>query len=267
MADSYVEMDLRFSADEELRTDVVGGNTKVRWGKLLEMFDTCAGAASYKHVLPDGAAVADAAKYGVYLVTAAVERLDVLRPLNNPDGSVSDLRISGHVSYTTESTLEVFLRLSTLPVEGSAEKAETILCGRFLMASRKSGGGKHIGPKLIVEGPVETELFQMGKELREAKKARGSVSLAKVPPTEEEGRLLHATFVGRSALYERGASLPPDVVFMRDTAMQSALITQPGDRNVHNKIFGGYLMRICYELAFANASKFAKTPVSFLALE
>jgi len=171
------------------------------------------------------------------------------------------------VSYTTESTLEVFLRLATLPAEGSAEKAETILCGRFLMASRKSSGGKHVGPKLLVEGPIEEELFRMGKELRQAKKARGSVSLAKVPPTEEEGRLLHELFVGRSALYERGVPLPPDAVFMRDTIMSSSLITQPGDRNVHNKVFGGYLMRVCYELAFANASRFAKTPVAFLALE
>jgi len=200
-------------------------------------------------------------------VTAAVERLDVLRPLTNPDGSVSDLRISGHVSYATESTLEVFLRLSTLPAEGSIEQADTILCGRFLMAGRKQSGGKHVGPKLVVEGPVETELFQMGKELREAKKARGSVSLAKVPPTEEEGRLLHEIFVGRSGLYERGAQLPKDVVMMRDTVMTSSLITQPADRNVHNKVFGGMLMRVCYELAFANACKFAKTPVSFLALE
>lgn len=73
MSDSYVEMDLRFSENADLRTDVVGGNTKVRWGKLLEHFDSCAGAAAYKHVLHDGASVADAAKYGIYLVTAAVE--------------------------------------------------------------------------------------------------------------------------------------------------------------------------------------------------
>lgn len=50
MADSYVEMDLRFSEDEKLRTDVVGGNVKIRWGVLLEYFDSCAGAAAYKLV-------------------------------------------------------------------------------------------------------------------------------------------------------------------------------------------------------------------------
>lgn len=73
MADSYVEMDLRLADDGDLRAELVGGNTKVRWGKLLEHFDSCAGAAAYKHVLPDGASVADASKYGIYLVTAAVE--------------------------------------------------------------------------------------------------------------------------------------------------------------------------------------------------
>lgn len=190
-------------------------------------------------MLCDGQSVADAAKYKIHLVTAAVDRLDVLKPLAREDGTVPNMRISGHVSSTTSSTLEVFLRLSTLPVAGSGEKAETILLGRFTMAARKSSGGKHLIPELLVEGEVEEELLKIGNDIRHTKRARGNVSLAKTPPTEQEGRILHNIFVGRSALYERGAILPSSVTFMRDTAIQTSALMHPQDRNVHSKIFGG----------------------------
>jgi len=36
MADSYVQMDLRFSQDEGLREQYVGGLSKVRMGRLME---------------------------------------------------------------------------------------------------------------------------------------------------------------------------------------------------------------------------------------
>lgn len=37
--------------------------------------------------------------------------------------------------------------------------------------------------------------------------------------------------------------------------------------SLHSKVFGGYLMRLAYELGFANASLFARAPVRFLSLD
>jgi acyl-coenzyme A thioesterase 9 len=116
--------------------------------------------------LPDGVSPTEASNYGLYLVTAAVDRMDVLRPLANEDGQVRDLRLSGHVSYATESSLEVFMRLSTLPVDENTP-AETILLGRFAMACRATAGGKQKIAQLEVEGQAEEELWRMGKEMRE----------------------------------------------------------------------------------------------------
>ena len=150
--------------------------------------------------MPDHAAPSDAASYGLYLVTAAVDRMDMLHPLAHPEtGTVPDLRLSGHVSYATESSLEVFMRLSTIPPPG--EEPSTILLGRFAMACRSTSGGKQKIAKLEVVGEEEEELWRMGKEMREGKVHRSSKSLEKTPPNAHESKLLHDLFVGRSEIF------------------------------------------------------------------
>ncbi|GAA6000670.1 hypothetical protein JCM10207_004602 [Rhodosporidiobolus poonsookiae] len=267
MGDSYVQMDLRFSEDNTLREQYVGGISQIRMGRLMEDFDSVAGAAAYRYVLPDGVDIADASKYGFYLVTAAVDRIDVLRPVLNADGSIPDLRLSGHVSYATESSLEVFVRLSTVPSGAAGSESETILIGRFAMACRSFQGGKHPIAKLLVEGPEEEEMWKMGKEMREGKKKRSQTSLEKTPPTAEEAAALHELFIQRAPVYDRQAPTPPDVIFMSDTRIKSAQLMHPQERNVHNKIFGGYLMRLAYETAYATACLFARAPVTFVSLD
>ncbi|GAA5850806.1 hypothetical protein JCM8547_009093 [Rhodosporidiobolus lusitaniae] len=266
MGDSYVQLDLKFSENSSLREDYVGGLSKVRMGRLMEDFDSIAGAAAYRYVLPDGAPISDSSKYEFYLVTAAVDRMDVLRPVLNKDGSVPDLRISGHVSFATESSLEVFVRLSTLPTSPSQE-GETIVIGRFAMACRSFKGGKHPIAKLLVEGPEEQEMWKMGKEMREGKKARSARSLEKTPPTAEEAAMLHDLFINKAEIYDRQAPTPPDVIFMNDTRIKSAVLVHPQERNVHDKAFGGYLMRLAYEAAYATSCLFARSPVTFVALD
>ncbi|GAA5831239.1 hypothetical protein JCM11251_007805 [Rhodosporidiobolus azoricus] len=266
MGDSYVQLDLRFSQDSTLRETYVGGLSKVRMGRLMEDFDSLAGAASYRHVLPEGAEIADASKYGFYLVTAAVDRVDLMRPILNADGSIPDLRLSGHVSYATASSLEVFIRLSTIPGTETGE-SETILIGRFAMACRSFQGGKHPIAQLLVEGPEEQEMWRMGKEMREGKKQRSMRSLEKTPPSAEEAKMLHDLFIQRAPVFDRQAPTPKDVQFMSDTRIKSAQLMHPQERNVHNKVFGGYLMRLAYETAYATSCLFARSSVTFVALD
>ncbi|GAA5860449.1 hypothetical protein JCM3774_000425 [Rhodotorula dairenensis] len=266
MGDSFVQLDLPFSKDSGLREQYVGGISKVRMGRLMEDFDSLAGAAAYRHVLPDGVDIAAAHKYGFYLVTAAVDRMDLLRPLHNADGSIPDIRISGHVSYTTSSSLEVFLRMATIPSSPS-EESSTILIGRFAMACRSAKGGKHRVPELLVDGPEEQAMWSMGRDMREGKKKRSSASLTKTPPTEEEAAMLHDLFLQKPELYDRKASTPSNIIFMSDTRITSANLMHPAERNVHNKIFGGFLMRLAYETAYSTACLFSRSPVTFVSLD
>ncbi|KDE05804.1 hypothetical protein MVLG_03893 [Microbotryum lychnidis-dioicae p1A1 Lamole] len=266
--DSYVQLDLKFSEDPVLRESYLGGLSKqTRMGRLMEDFDSVAGAAAYRYVLPDGVTVSEAESYGLYLVTAAVDRMDVLKPLTQlHDGSVPDLRLSGHVSYASESSLEVFVRLSTIPQKPEEESA-TILIGRFAMACRKYSGGKQPIAQLVVVGEQEEELVKMGKVMRENKKRRKAMSLETTPPSAAEAKMLHDLFVGKQEIFARNASCPDDVVFMADTALKSATLNHPTEANVHNKIFGGYLMRLAYETAFATACLFSRSTVHFIALD
>lgn len=77
---------------------------------------------------------------------------------------------------------------------------------------------------------------------------------------------------------------------MADTRVNSATLMHPQERNVHNKVFGGcvqhtlrlayasvladeigvadsYLMRLAYETAYSTACLFARSAVTFVALE
>ena len=42
-----------------------------------------------------------------------------------------------------------------------------------------------------------------------------------------------------------------DAVFADETALSATLISFPQDRNLHGKVFGGFLMRQAFEIAFA----------------
>lgn len=127
--------------------------------------------------------------------------MDMMRPLSDSTGVVPDLRLSGHVSYATESSLEVFVRLSTLPAASSSEEPETILLGRFAMAARKQSGGKQIIPKLVVDGPEEEELWKMGKDGKERKFEQSRRGLDKIPPNEKEAKMMHDLFTGRAEIF------------------------------------------------------------------
>lgn len=54
---------------------------------------------------------------------------------------------------------------------------------------------------------------------------------------------------------------------MSDTRVNSAQLMHPQERNVHNKVFGGYLMRLAYETAYSTACLFSRSAVTFVALE
>jgi acyl-coenzyme A thioesterase 9 len=75
-----------------------------------------------------------------------------------------------------------------------------------------------------------------------------------MPPTAEEGAILHGLWLERS---DNDAS-QHNTVSMHETRQQIVRICHPQDRNIHSSIFGGYLMRESYELAYTTASLFLK---------
>ncbi|KAF9203114.1 hypothetical protein BGZ49_006768 [Haplosporangium sp. Z 27] len=284
MQDSYTEIILPFKSDKTLLEEYINVGGTLRHGKIMEDLDALAGAISYKHT--------DDGKHDsipLTIVTASVDRIDLLKPLD-----VKDIRLYGHVSYVGFSSMEIFMKMEEIVADKPEQRGDTILVARFTMVARDSITGKaaQVNPMLLRDD-AEKKLFQMGESEKAKKRLATDSSLTKRPPTEDERFLIHDLYLEYSE-YDNPSSKtkkPEDVEWMSDTKMSASHIMQPQDRNVHDKvefenskieyalnvktlsllrqikIFGGYLMRLAYELAFSNASVFISTRPKFLALD
>ncbi|KAG0065636.1 hypothetical protein BGZ89_008092 [Linnemannia elongata] len=260
MQQSYTEIILPFATDKALLEEYINYGGTVRHGKIMEDLDALAGAISYKHC-DDGKLESSP----LTIVTASVDRIDFLKPFG-----VSDLRLSGHVTYVGYSSMEVFMKMEEINKDKSGEHGDTILVARFTMVARDALTGKaaQVNP-LLLQNDAEKKLFQMGEDHKARKRQAADTALTKRPPTQDERFLIHDLYLEYSKYDNPQLKVkkPDDVEWMADTKMSAIQIMQPQDRNIHDKIFGGYLMRLAYELAFCNASVFIKYRPTFLALD
>ncbi|KAJ3847591.1 Thioesterase/thiol ester dehydrase-isomerase [Lentinula lateritia] len=258
MHDSYTEFVLPIASDPNLLEDYVNASGGIRTGKLMEHLDSLAGSISYKHVLGPTKSELKVEEMGLYIVTAAVERIDMLRPLTPSH----DLRLSGQVIYTGRSSMEVVVRIEKIAFKVMPEKDETILLGRFSMVCRnaKTNQAYPVGP-LIISTEEEKTLFSIGHELKRSRASRAQRSLSRVPPSSQEAAALHENYL------KLGAAISQHSYGHQQTRIERCMLMFPQERNVHQKIFGGYLMRLAYELGFSNASMFCRSRVRFLGLD
>ena len=87
-------------------------------------------------------------------------------------------------------------------------------------------------------------------ELNETRLKLSQSTLSKFPPTAQELSYIHELLLkkpGKNALTAH------------DTLLQWTKICHPQEKNIHNKIFGGYLMKEAFELANACARLFCKS--------
>ncbi|KAI0370883.1 Thioesterase/thiol ester dehydrase-isomerase [Pilatotrama ljubarskyi] len=262
MHDSYCEIMLPFASNPELLENYTNASGGIRTGLLMEHLDSLAGSIAYKHMLgPDVSALPKNA--GFYMVTASVDRLDMLAPLY----PVRDMRLSGQVIHTGRSSLEVAVRMEALEKDG---KEETIMLGRFCMVCRdaRTHSSALVNP-LSLETAEDHILYTIGEVHKKKRQSRAVRSLNRVPPTSSEAEALHSLYLNYGQDEQGGPSPSGDHerVWMGDTRLEKTLIMFPQERNVHQKIFGGYLMRLAYELGFANSCLFTRDHVTFLSLD
>ncbi|KAF9432525.1 hypothetical protein BGZ76_010667 [Entomortierella beljakovae] len=257
MTDSYTEVILPFGKDKELLEEYVNFGGNIRHGKVMEDLDALAGAISYKHC-DDG----NIKSKPIIIVTAAVDRIDIMQPFG-----ITDLRLSGHVTHVGYSSMEVYMKMEAIP-ENPEEPGTTILTARFTMVARDALTSKaaQVNP-LELTNDSERKLFQISENRKAMKRLAAESDLTKRPPSEEERFLIHDMYLQYSKYEDPKAVKPENLEWMSETKMSSIHIMQPQDRNIHDKIFGGYLMRLAYELAFCNTALFIKCRPKFLALD
>lgn len=78
-------------------------------------------------------------------------------------------------------------------------------------------------------------------------------------PNDFEQNLIHNIFMKTIDMKNptfNARCIPPDAVWMEDAIMSTIIFSHPEDRNAHNTVFGGFLMRHALEISFALAYQF-----------
>ena len=87
-------------------------------------------------------------------------------------------------------------------------------------------------------------------------------SLFKIPPSLPEQEIIHDFFINtvdHKAMSFKARIKPENSVWFEDAKLKNLIICQPENRNRFNKIFGGFIMRQAFELAWANTYVFGKS--------
>ncbi|XP_021762761.1 acyl-coenzyme A thioesterase 9, mitochondrial-like [Chenopodium quinoa] len=255
-AQSRMTVLYNFSSDFILREQYRDPWNEMRIGKLLEDLDALAGTISVKHCSDD-----DYTTRPLLLVTASVDRIVLKKPISVD----SDLRISGSVIWVGWSSIEIQLDVSQA-VEGSFASDSVALTANFIFVARDSKTRKAAPVnRLSPETDKEKILFEEAEERSKYRKRKGGLNkkdyangeVDRLATLLSEGRI----FCDMPALADRNS------ILLRDTRLANSLICQPQQRNIHGRIFGGFLMHRAFELAFSTAYAFAGVRPSFLEVD
>ncbi|TID15649.1 Thioesterase/thiol ester dehydrase-isomerase [Venturia nashicola] len=258
MSESYHSVVLPLARDPWLGDTYLNSSGHIRVGTLLMDLDALSGVIAYKHTGPD-----------VTTVTAAFDRITIINPLKE----ICDLELSGQVTYATgRSSMEISLQVAKAPKEGEkVEKEDILISCTCTMVSLDSATKKpvNINP-LIVETEEEKRLYAAGERNSKQKKEVGKVSLLKQTPNDEESDIIHALWQKQIQWHDptNQERKPSIVASMDQTVLRTAAIMQPQFRNRHHfMIFGGFLLKQTFELAFCCAASFSHSRPSFLSLD
>ncbi|KAL9098741.1 MAG: hypothetical protein Q9163_005656 [Psora crenata] len=230
----------------------------IRLGTLFMDLDALSGVIAYKHT-------GDA----VTTVTAAVDRIT----LNHPLDSVCDLELAGQVTFATgRSSMEITLQVAKAPEKGGQVREEDVLitCA-FTMVSLDPATKKPVAiSPLRLDTAEERRLFALGEKNMNRKKEMAKKALRKQTPNDEESDIIHALWLKQLEYHDPNLPTrkPENLQYMSSTVLHSSQIMQPQYRNRHNfMIFGGFLLKQSFELAFCCCAAFSNTRPIFLSLD
>lgn len=229
----------------------------MRMGKLLEDLDALAGTISYKHCCNN-----DNTTRPLLLVTASVDKIVLKKPIRVD----IDLTIEGAVTWVGRSSLDIQLEVIQPDQDTSDPSNSSALTANFTFVARDSKTGKsasinHLSPQT----ERETLLWNKAEERNKMRKKKREDQKRDIDD-KEVNRLNHMLAEGR-IFCDMPALADRDSILIKDTCLQNSLVCQPQQRNIHGRIFGGFLMRRALELAYATAYSFAGAAPCFLEVD
>lgn len=220
--------------------------------------DALAGVIAYKHT-----------NEKVATVTAAIDRISINRPLDE----ICNLELSGQVTYATgRSSMEITMQCAKAPSsEYSVRPEDVLLTCAFTMVSLDPTTHKPtaISP-LQLDTEEEKRKFAIGEKNSIAKKTQAQSALRKQPPNAQESELIHRMWLKQLEYHDPTIATrkPPNVTALNATELHMSQIMSPQYRNRHHyMVFGGYLLKQTFELAFCCAASFSHSRPTFLSLD
>ena len=150
--------------------------------------------------------------------------------------------------------------------EGPNDSESVALTANFIFVARDYKTNKAAQVNRLTPETEQEKILYDGAEARdkvrkmkrgEDKKQSDKSGVNRLETLLSEGRI----FCDMPALADR------DSILLRDTQLENALICHPQQRNLHGRIFGGFLMHKAFELAFSTAYAFAGIVPSFLEVD
>jgi acyl-coenzyme A thioesterase 9 len=239
--ESHVSVELSFASNPSMRDAYASWMPgSVRFGKILEDLDALAGNIAHSHADDNNPLTRP-----LHIVTACVDRVDILRPFRLD----VDLTMFGNVSYVGRSSMHIHVAVA----EKEAPENQ-ILTSSFLMVARDATTGKS-APVNHLEVVTDEEKMQWlhGEQAKDIREQERALSIANSLPTGDELLPVHQIYYPNE---KEVSVMDSSRVPVKETVLSSVSITQPQERNTKDSIFGGYLMRKAYELGMAVALKF-----------
>lgn len=158
----------------------------------------------------------------------------------------------GSLNWVGKSSLEISVDIY--------DESERVLESTFCMVAKDSTTGKpcSVNP-LIPESEEEKAVFALGASNKARRSEARSKSLKILPPSPEESTLLHDIFMNKKHTIEHRT--------IRETNCESLTLCRGSSKNLHNTIFGGYLMRKSYHMAFSTAFLYLKHVPEFVSFD
>jgi len=241
-----------FSTNEFLRETYKSPWGRVRFGSILEDLDACAGNIAFRHCVCEGSWEEP------LIVTAGVDRI-----LCRDRPTIEhDMVLSGKISWVGASAMEIVMNVTS--------QDKSWLEARFTFVSRSSQTNKatNIVPLLVSDSVEERSAFEKGRAAAQRKKElRSALACNSHSYTLDVDKLAKELLAQATPLLTLPTLAPPELILLNQTELQNALIAQPQQRNMHNRIFGGFLMRRAFELAFATAYTFGGVKPNFVEVD
>ncbi|XP_051543694.1 acyl-coenzyme A thioesterase 9, mitochondrial-like [Myxocyprinus asiaticus] len=259
MKDSVIEVHLPLGSQPALREKYLNYHNSVRFGRIMEDLDSLAVLICYSHTWNK-----ELKRSPLSIVTALVDKIDMRKNIIYPD---CDIKFTGHVTWVGKTSIEAKMHMTQCHDGAYTD----VLDATFVMVARDAENKRaaFVNP-LKLEGPEEQAIFQQGEINKKRRVELSTASLLKVAPTAEERTCIHNLFLNtldpRTVSF-RSRILPPNSVWMEDAKMKGLEICHPQERNIFNRIFGGFLMRKAYELGWANACAFAGCRPTLVAVD